>query len=126
ERPAMSFDNTLGYRQSQAASFFLRPWCLPEPIKNSLQMFFRDAWTCVCHRYHYLLMLLTSRNSDHAFLGCELNRISDQVGNHLPNAMSIDGNMRQRWRQVDLKCLPLGFSLGSHAVDYWRYHVIQT
>ncbi len=58
-------------------------------------------------------------------LGRELDRISDQVGNHLTNAMSINCNLGKRRRQVDLECLPLGFGLGSDAIDYRHHHVTQ-
>src|SRR5262245_22145688 len=88
-------------------------------------MFLWDAWPRVCHRYDNLVISLTGRDSDRALLGRELDRITDQVGNYLSYAMSIDCNKRKiRW-YVDLECLPLRFSQSSHAIDHRHHRLTQ-
>src|SRR5262249_25911543 len=121
----MSFNNAFGYGQPKAASRLLCPGHAPEPIKDLQQMFLRNAWSCICYRYHNFATLLMCGHADRALLGRELDGISDQVGNHLPDAASINFSIRKVRMYIGFKCLPLGFDLGQYTIDYRHHYITQ-
>src|SRR5215475_1491900 len=88
-------------------------------------MFLWDTRPRICHRYDNLVISLMGGNSDRAFRGRELDRITDQVGNYLSYAVGIDCNRRKTRRYVDLECQPLRLSQSSHAFDHRHHRLAQ-
>ena len=103
----MLFDDVPGDRQAQAGPAGLaadpRPIHLVEPLEQAVLGGLRDADPMVRHRDHDRLAGLAHQDRDVAAIRAELDRVVDEVDEHLAETFGVAADRADRRRDVDLQ-----------------------
>src|SRR5580704_15276321 len=102
----MHLDDALCDRQTEAGAAFdlgLRAVRLLEFVENLRLVRLGNAWAGVAHRNSVGAIRRRRLDGDLARVG-ELDRVADQIEQHLGQAAVVAAGRRQIWRHLDLEC----------------------
>ena len=97
----MSLDDTFGDLKSQPGADTARPGCLPESVKDSRQVLGRDTRARIRHSEDDLVVPRRRTDRDRTASVRELDRIADQVLEHLKESIPITPDVGKIAVQVD-------------------------
>lgn len=88
--PAVSFHDASGDIKAEAQSSPIILPELPEPLENGLEHVVGDAGTCVADGKTKFVCGADAFNSNGAALRRELDRVRDEIGQHLEHSIAIE------------------------------------
>ena len=108
-RATMRFHDSLGDVEAQASARAGRLLCLPIPLEDAVQLFACDACSLVDDTKLVAIVMHCSADAHARSRRRELDRISNEVRQHLKDALGIHVDLRiPRWLGNEFDSLGLG------------------
>src|SRR5438093_5159373 len=93
---AVRLDDPPGNRQPESrASLVRRPPCMPVAVEHARLILQWNSRTGLAHRNDHLLAARLGAHGDPTAIGCELQRIAEQIAEHLDDPRAVRHNGRE-------------------------------